>query len=209
MSDKSAKGLPPGMRNPDRRCVTNKVMQDEGIFEKYGAETNSEYSRCRVTVKPGGVVPLHCHMAFSETFWPVKGTLGIERSNETLHLKPGEMTTIPLNTIHRFFSDRAEDIKFAVEMRPASQGFKRSMYIIYGLANDGLTDDKGFPSMMNLCLVRQMGDMRWPSLTSVAVNFLTSGPTACARWIGVEEDLLQQYWYSEAKGLASSGLRRG
>jgi mannose-6-phosphate isomerase-like protein (cupin superfamily) len=68
-------------------------MQDQGIFEKYGAETNGEYTRCRVTVKPGGGVPLHYHAAFTETFWPVKGTLGIVLGNKTLHLKPGDTKT--------------------------------------------------------------------------------------------------------------------
>jgi hypothetical protein len=57
MLDKNAKGLPPGMRDPACRFVYNKVMQDQGIFEKYGAETNSEYTRSRVIVKPGGGVP--------------------------------------------------------------------------------------------------------------------------------------------------------
>ena len=45
MSDKNAKGLPPGIRDPAHRFVYNKVMQDQGIFEKYGAETNGEYTR--------------------------------------------------------------------------------------------------------------------------------------------------------------------
>jgi hypothetical protein len=45
------KDCPQGTRDPTRRRVINKVMQEEGIFEKYGAETNGEYTRCRVTVK--------------------------------------------------------------------------------------------------------------------------------------------------------------
>jgi hypothetical protein len=108
----------------------------------------------------------------------------------------GETATIPLNTIHRFFNDGDEDIEFAVEIRPAHQGFEQSVYIMYGLANNGLTDDKRFPSMMNLCLMGQMGDTRWPCLTGLATNLLTSGLTAYARWAGVEEDSLQWYWYS-------------
>jgi hypothetical protein len=46
--------------------------------------------------------------------------------------------------------------EFAVELRPAHQGFERSIYIFYGLGNDGLAEDSGFP-MMNLCLLGQMG----------------------------------------------------
>jgi mannose-6-phosphate isomerase-like protein (cupin superfamily) len=196
MSDKNAKGLPPGMRDPACRLVTNKVLQDQAIFEKYGAETNGEYTRCRVTAKPGGGGPLHYHLALAETFWPVKGTRGVMRGNETLHLKPGDTITVPLNTVHRFFNDGNEDIEFAVETRPAHQGFEQSIYIIYGLANDDLTDDKGLPSIMNLCLAGQMGDTRWPGLIGVAMNLFATGLIAYARWTGVEEDLLQRYWYS-------------
>src|SRR5271156_2669876 len=95
MSDKNAKGLAPGMCDPACRFVYNKVMQDQGIIEKYGVETNGKYTRCRVTVKPGGGVPLHYHAAFTETFWPVKGTLGIVLGNKTLHLKPKRYRSTP------------------------------------------------------------------------------------------------------------------
>ena len=195
MSDNNAKGLPPGMRDPARRLVTNKVMQDQGIFEKYGAETNGEYTRCRVTVKPGGGVPLHYHRTFTERFEPVKGTLGLVLGSETLHLKPGEIGTVPLNTIHRFFNDSDEDIEYVAEVRPAHQGFEQSVYIFYGLANDGLTDEKGLPSLINLCVLGQMGEMRFPGLNGVAMNLFTTALCAYARWTGVEENLLKRYWY--------------
>jgi hypothetical protein len=98
--------------------------------------------------------------------------------------------------VHRFFNDGDEDVEFAVELRPAHQEFEQSVYIFYGLANDGLTDDKGFPSMTNLCLLGQMGDTRWPGLIGVAKNLFTTGLCAYARWNGIEEDLLKRYWYS-------------
>ena len=91
------------MRDPARRFFYNQVLKDQGIFERYSAETNGEYSRCRITVKPGGGVPLRYHVAFTETFSPVKGSLGIALGNETRHLKPGETAMVPLNTVHRFF----------------------------------------------------------------------------------------------------------
>ncbi len=77
--------------------------------------------------------------------------------NKTLHLKLRDTKTVPLNTVHRFFNDGDEDIEFAVELRPAHQGFEHRIYVFYGLASDRLTDDKGFPSMTNLRLPGQMG----------------------------------------------------
>src|SRR4051794_26147309 len=100
------------MRDPARR-----------FFEKYSAETNGEYSRCRITVKPGGGVPLRYHVAFTETFSPVKGSLGIVLGNETRHLKPGE-TAVTAQYRASFLYDGDEDIEFAVELRPAHQGLR-------------------------------------------------------------------------------------
>lgn len=59
--------------------------------------------------------------------------------------------------MHRFFNDVDEDIKFAVELRPAHQRFDQSIYIFYELANDVLKDDSGFISMMNFVSPRTDG----------------------------------------------------
>lgn len=39
-----SKLLPPGIRDPSRRVLTNTGVKDKATIEKYGAETNGEYS---------------------------------------------------------------------------------------------------------------------------------------------------------------------
>jgi len=52
------KHLPPGIRDPARRALTNSGIKDRVTIEKYGAETNGEYSLIRCWTFPGGGTPL-------------------------------------------------------------------------------------------------------------------------------------------------------
>ena len=71
--------------------------------------------------------------------------LGIVLGKERLHLKPGEIRMVPLNTVQRFFNYGNENVEFVREGRPAHQKFEQTVYVFYGLASDGLTDDKVLP----------------------------------------------------------------
>jgi len=63
------------------------------------------------------------------------------------------------------------------------------------MANDGLCDDKGLPkSFATLCLMAQMGDMKWPGLIGMIGAPLVWAGAAWARWTGVEKRLLERYW---------------
>jgi hypothetical protein len=51
--------LPPGLRDPSRRNIHNAMVRDKIIIDKYGYETNGEYTEIRVQVALGGGSPLH------------------------------------------------------------------------------------------------------------------------------------------------------
>jgi hypothetical protein len=57
-SMEDTKQLPPGMRDPARRVPTNSGIKDRVTIEKYGAETNGEYSLIRCWTSPGGGTPI-------------------------------------------------------------------------------------------------------------------------------------------------------
>jgi hypothetical protein len=44
--------------------------------------------------------------------------------------------------LHGFFNPEDEEITFRVELHPGHAGFEQSLHIMYGLAADGLTDEK-------------------------------------------------------------------
>jgi mannose-6-phosphate isomerase-like protein (cupin superfamily) len=188
---------PPGVRDERRRTVTNKVVKDVAIFEKYGAETNGEYTRVRAKVRPQGGSPLHYHRSYTEQFFPTQGILGAVIGSQTLNLSPGESATVPIDTYHRFFNpSTTEDCWFDTDVRPAHEGFEKGIYILYGLANDGECNEEGIPkSIMHLCLIADMSDLFFPGVMgSIGLPFMKA-MAAYGRWSGEEERLLKRYWY--------------
>lgn len=193
-SDKQS--LPPGIRDEALRTQTNPIVKDEVYFEKYGAETNGKYARLRIGVGPSGGVPLHYHNSYAEFFTAKKGDLAVEIDGKTTILKPGETREVPKGTKHRFFNpSKDEKIEMEVVMRPAHEGFEKSLYITYGLARDGLVNEKGLPSFVPLCIIATMGDMQFPGLLMAMGMPAIRLVAAWARWRGEEERLLRKYWY--------------
>ncbi|KAH6680552.1 hypothetical protein B0J14DRAFT_557900 [Halenospora varia] len=191
MSTSTSTQLPPGLRDPGRRNLTNPLIKDRITIEKYGHETNGEYTLITASVLPGGGTPLHYHNTYEEHLTPVKGTLGIVLGTETKMFKEGETAVVPKGTLHRFFNDSEEEVVFSGKVIPAHEGFEKSIYIFYGMAEDaearekGLIDNKGLPtSVVTLCLLGDMGEM--PLIKTLA---------AYARWSGEEERLLKKYWH--------------
>lgn len=191
------KSLPPGVRNSALRTQTNPSIKDEVFFEKYGAETGGEYTRLQIKVAPGGGTPLHYHNSYAEHFFPRNGNLSIVLGEETKVLEPGDETTVPIGTKHRFFNANTDrSIDFTVELRPAHQGFEKALHIIYGLARDGEADLEGMPkSLVVQCLMAEMGDMSVPGWMMTIGRPVLKSIAAYGRWIGEEERLLKKYWY--------------
>jgi mannose-6-phosphate isomerase-like protein (cupin superfamily) len=247
--------LPPGMRSPPRRTLTNPLIKDKVIFEKYGIETGGEYTQVRVTVSPGGGTPLHYHTSYEEHMVPQRGTLGVVIGEESKRFEVGEKAVVPgkwawyvwwdemigdayelregfhkvlkrrepwvlifwsfhidqiftwifaVGTKHRFFNPApasdpsSKNIEFLAKVVPAHENFEKSIYICYGLANDGLCDEKGLPkSIVDLCLMGALGDMKWPGITASLGNTIVKAVAAYGRWSGEEERLLKKYWHWE------------
>lgn len=57
-------------------------------------------------------------------------------------LNPGESKKIELKEWHLFENPTDEDVKFRVRLEPASEGFEKIIYIVYGLARDGHVNEK-------------------------------------------------------------------
>jgi hypothetical protein len=80
-----------------------------------------------------------------------------------------------------------------VELRPAHAGFEKSLYVIYGLRNDDLADEKRLPrSMLHMTLRAELGDMSFLGMTGWVASLFTKVAARYARWIGDEERLLRK-----------------
>jgi len=187
---------PPGVRDEGRRTLFNEIIKDKVIWEKYSRETGGEYARARIMVSHGGGTFVHFHRSYTETFFTQSGVLGVEKDGKILSVPAGESAHVPIGAHHRFFNDSGEDVTFVVELRPGHQGFERGLYIMYGLANDGLCDDKAMPLRpLHQALIANMSDMYIPGPFSFLGVPFVKLMAAYGRWSGEEERLLKKYWY--------------
>jgi mannose-6-phosphate isomerase-like protein (cupin superfamily) len=90
--------------------------------------------------------PLHYHIAFTETFACVEGTLDMYFGRERRHLrlKPGESVTAEIRQPHTFANDSDQPCLMTVETHPAG-GVVKAFQLAYGIANDGGAASDGLP----------------------------------------------------------------
>ena len=128
------------------RTITNPIIKDEVTFIKTSSETDGAYTELLLKVMPGGQNLLHFHRTFTETFTVLQGNLGVRTgrfSKKTL--SAGESVAVPPEQLHSFYNPGADPIEVKVIIRPAHEGFEQGLRIGYGMAHDGLCDQKGMP----------------------------------------------------------------
>jgi len=197
MATKGDRNIPPGIDRPARRTIVNQATGETVTFEKYGCETHGEFTQAQLTCKPGGGPPLHYHNSYAERFRAVEGELGVALGDDPpTHLQPGEEADIPVGVKHRFFNDGDKDVTFAGYVLPAHPGFEKSLYVLFGLANDGFIDAQtGMPkSLVHASVIAELGDMSFPGLMGSVMKRVSKILAQWARWRGIEEELLKKYW---------------
>ena len=188
--------LPPGMKDTNRRKTWTPVAKDWATFEKYGRETNGEYTLLTVGVAPGGANAAHWHGSYSETFTAEIGQVGVyTESMGKIMLSPGETLTVTPGEVHYFFNPGEEDVEMKIKLHPAREGFEKAVYILYGLARDGKSANGGIPyNFMYSAIVFTMSDM-WPSgLAGLILTPIMKTLAFVGRLCGVEERLVRRYW---------------
>lgn len=177
-----------------KRVIVNPIFRDTVTFIKTAAETNSQFTEAELTLMPGGSNPLHYHLSYSETFTAIEGELGLglAKNNKKI-LKPGETYTVEPKSHHHFFNPVNREIKFRVVLKPGHEGFENSLRIIYGLAEDGLTDKKGIPKkLQHIAIISCMADMNLPGFFTL-ISPLLKRIAGKAKDSGVEQQLIDRY----------------
>lgn len=141
--------------------ITNPVIKDQVAFIQTAASTNGRVTTLQVVLMPGGGTPLHYHRNFSETFIVTEGILTIILENKTIQLSAGQKATVEKGQSHRFANTSSHPVVFTTIILPGSEGFENALRILYGLAGDQRTDEKGIPkSLLVLSVVSKISDMR-------------------------------------------------
>ncbi len=177
-----------------KRKIINPIIKDTITFIQTSDETNSKISELELTLMPGGANFLHYHKTFTETFTAVEGRVGLKFGGGKLKiLQPGETYSVLPDQAHSFFNPGEKEIKFNIKITPGNKGFENSLRILYGLAEDGLTDKKSIPgSLTHVAIIARLSDSYLPGimkLLSPVFNLLAKR----AKQRGLEKKLIDSY----------------
>jgi len=177
----------------ENRRIFNPIQKDYVTFVKTSVETSGQATVVEVELAPKGGVGIHYHKTYSEKFDCLEGELKVQ-AGKTIHvLLPGQAVTASPNINHRFFNTSDEVCRFSVELNPASRGFEQSLQIGYGLARDGQTNSKGFPTdRLALAWLFEISESNLPGWMSI-FEFILRRQAKKARATGLDKKLVEQY----------------
>lgn len=175
------------------RTIYNPVIRDSVTFLNTAEETGGAFTEVAVTLMPGGGTPLHFHKILTERFEVISGTLSVIAGKKLHKLQAHDACTVLPGTRHRFFNAGSEPVVFHTIISPGSEGFERSLRILYGLAADGLTNTKAMPrSLTHLAVIAAISDMHTTGVTGMLAPLLHK-KVQKAKESGEYEALISRY----------------
>lgn len=152
---------------------------------------------------------LHVHPSIHERLTVVSGHVGFSVDGVTTIAKLGKTIDIPAGVRHRFWNAGIYDAKLTLDMRPANRfaayKFEAFMRNMIGLAQDGKTDAKGMPSLLQRALMAtEFADaMRFSSPPGFIQAMLFPVLAPIARWRGYRPSYNEYVFRSPAERLQS------
>jgi quercetin dioxygenase-like cupin family protein len=184
------------------RTIYNSRAGHKTTFIKKSAETNGEYTLLEIELAPGKGNDPHYHEQFNETFTAISGTLGVELNGEKILLEEGDVVIAETGDEHTFFNPTEDTIRFEVKIEPGSPGFEKALYILYGIINDGLVDEKGIPTDLHHAAVFvALSDTRSHEIGPF-MSWLISRLAGRAQRNGIEDELIERYYLGMTKDVA-------
>ena len=177
-----------------KRVIVNPVIKDKAVFIQTASESGGKLTEIEISVAPGGGNALHYHKTYSETFTAKDGVVGLKLGKNMIKmLQPGESHTVPPMALHSFFNPGKEEIKFNIKIEPGHTGFENTLRILYGMAEEGLTDKKSLPKKLSdTAILIEMSDMNGPGMLTLMYPLLKIMAKS-ARKRGDEQRLIERY----------------
>lgn len=144
-------------------------MKTQGYVNLISSADNGKKSVLELNILPGEKTPWHYHTLFSETFEVLKGTLEVGKGKEIHHLKQGDIATINPNEKHYYHNVSDEECVITATIDPGNKNFENSLFILKGLAKDGLASDAGTPrNFLDLVLFVHLSNSRMVGFQKIA-----------------------------------------
>ena len=120
-------------------------MKTQGYIKLISSADNTKNSKLELNILPGEKTPWHYHSFFSETFEVLKGTLEVGKGKKVYHLKEGDVATIEPNEKHYYHNISNDECIINASVAPGNKNFENALFILKGLARNGLASDAGTP----------------------------------------------------------------
>jgi len=127
------------------RIHDNPVLQNRIEFKELCEETSGTRTVAEVILKSGGNIPLHYHFEFSEYYEVLDGELKMQVGRQIKTLYKGDYLLIPVKTVHKYFNESGNDVKFKVVIQPGNIGYQLLVSVLNGLARDSKVNKQGLP----------------------------------------------------------------
>lgn len=138
----------------------NPVTGQRAIIRVGTEETDGERLVIDMQARPGSAsVGEHVHPSIDERFTVLRGRVGFSLDGRRSVAEPGESVHIPPGVAHDWWNAGDEEARLLVEIQPAAR-FEALIRNLFGLAQDGRTDARGMPSLLQRSLLaREFADV--------------------------------------------------
>jgi quercetin dioxygenase-like cupin family protein len=166
----------------------NPVTGERAVVRVGTAETKGARLVVDLHLRPGARVPApHYHPTIHERFTVVRGQVGFTLGRRQEIAEPGQSLEAAPGVVHDWWNAGEAEAHVRVEIEPAAR-FEAAIRNVFCLAQDGKTDQKGMPHLLQLALfAREFDDVirftRPPRLLQWLL-FLVLAPLA--RWRGYQ-----------------------
>jgi quercetin dioxygenase-like cupin family protein len=168
-------------------------MKTQGYIKLISSADSGKESILEMNILPGEKTPWHYHTLFSETFEILKGTLEVGKDKDVLQLKQGDMVTIQSGEKHYYHNVSNEECIVRTTLVPGNKNFENSLFILKGLAKDGLASAAGTPKKFSdLALFVYLSNSRMVGFQKIAEPIFNYVAQAAIKK-GRLNELIQKY----------------
>ena len=181
--------LPASREKSYRMSKAGQVIENPVTGERVVVRVGTEESEggllvADAYVRPGGAVTgEHVHPAIEEYFTVVRGRVGFRLDGRETIAELGQRLRVPAGMAHDWWNAGEEEAHVTVEIRPGGR-FEEMIVNLFGLAQDGKTNAKGMPNLLQAALfAREFEDVIYftkPSRAVQKVLFAVLAPIARA-----------------------------
>jgi quercetin dioxygenase-like cupin family protein len=168
-------------------------MKTQGYIKLISSADTSKESVLEMDILPTEKTPWHYHTLFAETFEILKGTLEVGKGKDVHQLKQGDIVTIQPNEKHYYHNVSNEECIVKATLSPGNKNFENSLFILKGLAKDGLASVAGTPKKFSdLALFVYLNNSRMVGFQKIAEPIFNYVAKAAIKK-GRLNELIQKY----------------